>query len=55
MHSLSLIRPELLVITPEQLRVLAPYFWLLVGTGVGIFLSVFKKASPKWLVYLTSF
>lgn len=54
METTALIRPELLTITPEQVRALGPYFWILGGTLLGIFISVWKTWNPKWPVFFVS-
>jgi len=50
----SIIRPELLTVSPDQLRALAPYFILFCGAMLAIVLSVIRVASPKWPVFITA-
>jgi NADH-quinone oxidoreductase subunit N len=52
MESLKTIRPELLTLSEEQVRVLMPYFIVFGGTILAILGSVMKKLSPKWPVFL---
>ncbi len=50
----SFIRPELLTLSPEQIQVLAPYFWVFGGSILTILLSSLKMISPKWPVFVIS-
>ncbi len=50
----SLIRPELLTLTPEQIKVLVPYFWVFGGSILALLLSALKVISPKWPVFVIS-
>lgn len=52
MGSLETIRPELLTLSPEQMRALLPYSWVFGGTILTILLSILKRVSPKWPVFL---
>lgn len=52
MESLKTIRPELLTLSQDQVRVLMPYFVVFGGTILAILGSVMKKLSPKWPVFL---
>ncbi|MBY0469914.1 NADH-quinone oxidoreductase subunit N [bacterium] len=54
MNTYSLIKPELLMLTKEQMFSLMPYFYMFVGALFTIILSVNKKLSPKWTVFLVS-
>ena len=48
----SLIRPELLSLTPEQLHALTPYFGVFGGTCVAILACVLRRVQPKWPVFI---
>ena len=52
MNPTSLIRPELLSLSPEHLRVLVPYFFVFIGCFVSVLLCVLKGA--RWTVLFTS-
>jgi NADH-quinone oxidoreductase subunit N len=50
----TLIRPENLMLSSEQLAALAPLFWVFGGGILTIVLSVLRWLSPKWPVFLAS-
>src|SRR4051812_25833095 len=50
--TLQTIRPELLTLSAEQLRALAPYFWVFGGTVLAILGCVLRVVKPKWPVFL---
>lgn len=50
----SLIHPELLNLTSDQLHVLLPYFVTFIGTCVAILACVLRSVQPKWPVFLLS-
>ncbi|MBI2711481.1 MAG: NADH-quinone oxidoreductase subunit N [Bdellovibrio sp.] len=52
MEPLKTIRPELLTMSEEQIRVLMPYFVVFGGAIVAMLGSVLKKLSPKWPVFI---
>ena len=54
MQSHSLIRPELLVLSPEHFRALWPYLTVFLGSVLGILLGTVRTLNPKWSVFLIS-
>lgn len=54
MPGTSFIRSELLAISPEQMKMLMPYFWVFGGSLLTIILSVVRILSPKWPVFIVS-
>ena len=50
----SIIRSELLTLTPEQFAALGPYLWVFGGTLIALVLCVLKVVSPKWPVFLVT-
>jgi NADH-quinone oxidoreductase subunit N len=54
MNGLSILRPELMVLTSQQIATLMPYFLLFGGACIAILFSVLKIMSPKWPVVLVS-
>ena len=52
MDTLQTIRPELLTLSSEQMRALAPYAWVFGGTILTIFASVLRVVKPKWPVFI---
>jgi NADH-quinone oxidoreductase subunit N len=50
----SLIRPELLTLSPEQLTALMPYFYLCGGIVVTMIASMLKGSASKWPVFFLS-
>ncbi len=51
MGQMTLIRPEMLELTEQQLRTLGPYLWVFGGTVLALLLSVTRLFNPKWLVF----
>ncbi len=51
MEALKVVDPALLGLAPEQIALLAPYFWLLGGTLVAMLVGTTKLISPKWSVF----
>jgi NADH-quinone oxidoreductase subunit N len=54
MEALTIIRPEFLTLTQEQLAALMPYFFVFGGSMLAILLSVVRGLKPKWPVFLVS-
>jgi NADH-quinone oxidoreductase subunit N len=54
MHPPIAIRTELLTISAEQLRALAPYFVLFGGAVLAMILGVMRVIQPKWPVFIVS-
>lgn len=54
MEPLNIIRPELLTLSPEHLKAIMPYVIVFGGTIVTIILSVMRKQSPKWPVFVVA-
>ena len=52
MDKFTIIRPELLSFSSEQVRALLPYFWVFLGTVLTILASVLRTFNPKWPVFL---
>ncbi len=52
MEALKTIRPELLMLAPEQIQALMPYFLVFGGAILAILGSVLRVVNPKWPVFL---
>ena len=54
MEPLKTIRPELLTMSADQLRLILPYVVVFGGAILAILASVLRKVSPKWVVFLVT-
>lgn len=54
MEALTTIRPELLTISDDQVRVLMPYFIAILGGALAMITSVGRLVSTKWTTFLVT-